>query len=276
VLCLSLLGWELQEVKGPIPTLWVNFRTLRNIVIHGKRVVWRHLAEHDITSSSDSDRGIIVAYTWCAYDDILERIVYPAFLLTLPWPRWHPWVGRDWIICRYWWWLWFSWTYGYLSLTPEFCPWYLSVGSVYFRSPGWIWRYLFRGSGGHPFSGSFVMIVIYSPVPFISELPKLDLRLLCPSDDWNQSRDRIQYNWSLDDLEDAQWLAFMHLIIPILHSSASNPCLSIWGVHHWLRFWSRDILMSESYRWNIIRLNEARIKGQNIPHTDRHCMCESY
>jgi hypothetical protein len=40
--------------------------------------------------------GIIVAYTWCAYDDILERIVYPAFLLTLPWPRLHPWVGREW------------------------------------------------------------------------------------------------------------------------------------------------------------------------------------
>ena len=46
------------------------------------------------------------------------------------------------------------------------------------------------------------MIVIHPPVPFISELPKLDLWLLVPSDDCNQFRDRFstvdpQMTWKM-------------------------------------------------------------------------------
>ena len=40
--------------------------TPRNRVIHGKRVVLRHLAEHDITSSSDSD-GVLSVHTSGVY-----------------------------------------------------------------------------------------------------------------------------------------------------------------------------------------------------------------
>ncbi|KAI5436503.1 hypothetical protein KIW84_022844 [Lathyrus oleraceus] len=61
-------------------------------------------------------------------------------------------------------------------------------------------------------------------------------------------------------------------IIPISHSSASNPCLSVLRVHFCLRFWLRDILMSECYCQIIIRLDEARVKGRNVPRTDRHCI----
>ena len=62
-------------------------RILRNRVILGKRVVLRHLAELDITSSSDPD-GILSVHTSGVYMMIFyERVVYPAFLLTLPWPR---------------------------------------------------------------------------------------------------------------------------------------------------------------------------------------------
>lgn len=54
---------------------------------------------------------------------------------------------------------------GFISETPEFCPWYLSVGIRLFQdSLGW-----FRGSYGYLFSDSLVMMVMYPSVPFISE-----------------------------------------------------------------------------------------------------------
>ena len=54
----------------------------------------------------------------------------------------------------------------FTSETPEFRPWYLSVGIRLFQdSPGW-----FRGSYGYLFRESLVMMVMYLSVPFISEL----------------------------------------------------------------------------------------------------------
>ena len=43
--------------------------------------------------------------------------------------------------------------YGHLFLGRRSSVRGLSAGSVYFGSPGWIWEYLFRGAGCHPFSG---------------------------------------------------------------------------------------------------------------------------
>jgi len=58
---------------------------------------------------------------------------------------------------------WDLWTF--ISETPEFCSWYLSVGIRLFQdSPGW-----FKGSCGYKISGSLVMMVMYLSVPFISE-----------------------------------------------------------------------------------------------------------
>ena len=80
-ICCSV-GWESQEVKGPIPRLWVNSRTPRNRVIHGKRVVLRHLAEHDITSSSNSD-GVLSVHTSGVYRMIFLK---GLFILRFSWP----------------------------------------------------------------------------------------------------------------------------------------------------------------------------------------------
>ena len=44
-------------------------------------------------------------------------------------------------------------SYGHLFLGRRSSVRGLSAGSVYFGSPGWIWEYLFRGAGCHPFSG---------------------------------------------------------------------------------------------------------------------------
>ena len=82
-LCICFaVGWESQEVKGPIHMLWVNFRTPRNRVIHGKRVVWRHLAEHGITSSSDSD-GVLSLHTPGVHMMIFLK---GLFILRFSWP----------------------------------------------------------------------------------------------------------------------------------------------------------------------------------------------
>ena len=67
------VGWELHEVKGPIPRLWVKSRTPRNRVIHGKRVVLRHLVEHWYHEQFRLWWGIIVTYFGCVYDDILWK-----------------------------------------------------------------------------------------------------------------------------------------------------------------------------------------------------------
>ena len=52
-------------------------------------------------------------YRWalsCEDDSTFVRIVDPAFLFDLPWPRLHPWVGREWFYrYRYCWWLWLCW-----------------------------------------------------------------------------------------------------------------------------------------------------------------------
>ena len=60
----------------------------------------RHLTEHWYHEQFRLWWGIIGAYIGCAQDAILERVVYPAFLSTLPWPRWHPWVGREWSLLQ--------------------------------------------------------------------------------------------------------------------------------------------------------------------------------
>ena len=101
VVCFSLCGGEESvEVKGPIPRPWVQSRILRNRVIHGKRVVLRHLAEHWYHEQFRPWWDIIVTYFGCVYDDVLRKVIYAAFLSTLPWPRWHPWVGREWSLLQ--------------------------------------------------------------------------------------------------------------------------------------------------------------------------------
>ena len=74
---------------------------------------------------------------------------YPGLDYTCEW-------GRVDHYYRYSWWLsvqMVTVNYGHLFLGRRSSVRGLSAGSVYFGSPGWIWEYLFRGAGCHPFSG---------------------------------------------------------------------------------------------------------------------------
>jgi len=85
-----------------------------------------------------------------------ERLFMLRFSQPLPWPRLHPWVGGIDHFNRYSWWLsvlTVTVNYGHLFLGRRSSVRGLSAGSVYFGSPGWIWKYLFRGAGCHPFNG---------------------------------------------------------------------------------------------------------------------------
>jgi hypothetical protein len=75
--------------------------------------------------------------------------------------------------------------------------------------------------------------------------PKLDLWLPSPSDGCDQFKDRNPVQLMFRCL--GGWHYALHsciCIIPILHSAASNSCLSICGVHSWLRSWLRDIFIT--------------------------------
>ena len=112
----------------------------------------------------------------------------------------------------------------FISETPEFCPWYLSAGSVYFGSPGWIWEYLFIGYCCYPFGGFSVMMVMYPPVRFISELPSWICGYSVPQMVVISSETRIQYSWCSDDLEDGT--------VTCIHASASFPfCIHLHLTH---------------------------------------------
>ena len=151
--------------------------------------------------------------------------------------------------------------YGHLFLGRRSSVRGLSAGSVYFGSPGWIWEYLFRGSGCHPFSGCSCddSDVISSSVYFGT--PQVGFMV-------TQLTVTGSENGSSDDLV-AQWPAFMHLHRIHLHSTRVYPYS---GSTFWLRFWLRDIQMSECYWWKIICLCETKIKGIFLVRIDIACV----
>ena len=124
--------------------------------------------------------------------------------------------------CMFWWWLWWwlmvqllirvlfiSRIYGFISETPECCPWYLSVGIRLFQdSLGW-----FRGSCGYQFSDFPVMMVIYPSIPFISELLSWICGYIFPQMVVISSEAVTQCSGCSDDLEDGT--------VHCIHTSAS-------------------------------------------------------